>query len=55
MFDVELVAAVVSGDLAHPGGFEHPKHSTDGRSVQAAALRVTHVYRRDHGASSTAR
>lgn len=47
-FDVELVAAGVSGDLAYTVGFEHSEYSFDGVPV-TAVLRVTHVYRREGG------
>jgi ketosteroid isomerase-like protein len=48
-FDVELVAADVSGDLAYTVGFEHSEYSFEGGPVQTAVLRVTHVYRRESG------
>ena len=48
-FDVELVAAGVSGDLAYTVGFEHAEYSFDGGPVQPAMLRVTHIYRRENG------
>jgi ketosteroid isomerase-like protein len=48
-FDVELVAAGVSGDLAYTVGFEHSEYSFDGGPVQPAVLRVTHIYRREAG------
>ena len=48
-FDVELVAAGVSGDLAYTVGFEHSEYSYDGGPVQTAVLRVTHIYRRENG------
>jgi len=48
-FDVELVAAGVSGDLAYTVGFEHSEYSYDGGPVQKAVLRVTHIYRRENG------
>jgi ketosteroid isomerase-like protein len=48
-FDVELVAAGVSGDLAYTVGFEHAEYSFDGGPVQRAVLRVTHIYRRENG------
>jgi ketosteroid isomerase-like protein len=47
-FDVELVAAGVSGDLAYTVGFEHSEYSCDGGPVQPAVLRVTHIYRREN-------
>ena len=46
-FDVELVAAGVSGDLAYTVGFEHSRFSLDGGPVGPGELRVTHVYRRE--------
>jgi ketosteroid isomerase-like protein len=48
-FDVELVAAGVSGDLAYTVGFEHSEYSADGGEVKAQTLRVTHIYRREDG------
>jgi len=48
-FDVELVAAGVSGDLAYTVGFEHSEYSADGGPVRSAVLRVTHIYRREDG------
>jgi ketosteroid isomerase-like protein len=48
-FDVELVAAGVSGDLAYTVGFEHSEYSYDGGPVRPAVLRVTHIYRRENG------
>jgi ketosteroid isomerase-like protein len=48
-FDVELIAAGVSGDLAYTVGFEHSQFSLDGVPVPSATLRVTHIYRREDG------
>jgi len=48
-FDVEVVAAGVSGDLAYIVGLEHSEFSFDGGPVQPATLRVTHIYRREDG------
>jgi ketosteroid isomerase-like protein len=48
-FDVELVAAGVSGDLAYTVGFEHSEFSLDGGPVRPATLRATHIYRREDG------
>jgi ketosteroid isomerase-like protein len=48
-FDVELVAAGVSGDLAYTVGFEHSELSLDGGPVQPSTLRATHIYRRENG------
>lgn len=47
-FEVELVAAGVSGDLAYTVGFEHSRFSLDGAPVGRGTLRVTHVYRREN-------
>jgi ketosteroid isomerase-like protein len=44
----ELVAAGASGDLAYTLGYEHISFSMDGAPVELR-LRVTHVYRREHG------
>lgn len=49
-FDVELVAAGVSGDLAYTVGFEHSEFSLDGGPVRPATLRATHIYRRENDA-----
>ena len=46
---VEIVAAGVSGDLAYTVGFEHTAVSVDGVPVEPYTLRVTHIYRREHG------
>jgi ketosteroid isomerase-like protein len=45
----ELVAAGVSSDLAYTVGYEHISVSMDGVPVEPFTLRVTHVYRREHG------
>ena len=45
----ELVAAGASGDLAYTVGYEHTSTSIDGAPVEPYTLRVTHVYRREHG------
>jgi ketosteroid isomerase-like protein len=46
---VDIVAAGVSGDLAYTVGFEHTAVSVDGVPVKPYTLRVTHIYRREHG------
>lgn len=51
-YDLELVAAGASGDLAYTVGFEHKTVIADGRSV-TYTLRVTHVYRREGGVWKT--
>ncbi len=45
----ELVAAGVSGDLAYTVGYEHTSVSVDGAPLDPYTLRVTHIYRREHG------
>jgi ketosteroid isomerase-like protein len=45
----DLVAAGVSADLAYTAGYEHVSASMDGVPVEPFTLRVTHVYRREHG------
>ncbi|MDD7969063.1 nuclear transport factor 2 family protein [Actinomycetospora lemnae] len=47
-FDLELVAAGASGDLAYTVGFEHKTVVVDGAPA-TYTLRVTHVYRREDG------
>ncbi len=46
---VDIVAASVSGDLAYTVGFEHTAVSVDGVPVEPYTLRVTQIYRREHG------
>jgi ketosteroid isomerase-like protein len=48
-FDVEVVAAGVSGDLAYIVGLEHSEYSLRGGPVRPATLRVTQIYRREDG------
>ena len=48
-YDFELVAAGVSGDLAYTVGYERFSVSIDGGPAGPNTLRVTHVYRREHG------
>ena len=45
----DLVAAGISGDLAYTVGFEHTAHARDGVPDEPYTLRVTHLYRREHG------
>jgi ketosteroid isomerase-like protein len=45
----ELVTAGVSGDLAYTVGYEHTSVFWDGVPLEPYTLRVTHVYRREHG------
>lgn len=48
-FQLEVIAAGVSGDLAYTVGYEHSKVSRDGGPARSNRLRVTHVYRREDG------
>jgi ketosteroid isomerase-like protein len=48
-FELEIVAAGVSGDLAYTVGYEHSVAARDGGPMQPNKLRVTHVYRRENG------
>ena len=45
-YDLELVAAGASGDVAYTVGFEHKTFVGAGEPV-SYTLRVTHVYRRE--------
>jgi ketosteroid isomerase-like protein len=47
-YDIELIAAGASGDLAYTVVFEHTSCSVEGVPKQYR-LRVTHVYRREDG------
>ncbi|MHC1560782.1 YybH family protein [Actinomycetospora sp. C-140] len=47
-YDLELIAAGASGDLAYTAGLEHKTVLVEGRQV-TYTLRVTHVYRREDG------
>jgi ketosteroid isomerase-like protein len=47
-YDVEIVAAGASGDLAYTVGYEHNVVSVRGKP-STYTLRVTHVYRRENG------
>jgi ketosteroid isomerase-like protein len=47
-YEVELVAAGASGDLAYTVTYENSNTSVDGEP-RAYVLRVTHVYRREDG------
>lgn len=48
-FEYEVVAAGASGDLAYIVGIEHTTASVGGAAPEAYALRVTTVFRREHG------
>jgi ketosteroid isomerase-like protein len=47
-YDVDVVAAGASGDLAYMVGYEHNKVKVNGEP-RTYTLRVTHVYRREDG------
>lgn len=47
-FDLDIIAAGVSGDLAYTVGYEHTKASINGEP-KSYTLRVTHTYRREDG------
>ena len=49
-FDIEVVAAGVSGDLAYLVAFEHTTASIGGAPPAPYALRVTTIFRREAGA-----
>lgn len=48
-FEIEIIAAGVSGDLAYTVGYEHSIGAVDGAAPRSSRLRVTHVYRREDG------
>lgn len=48
-YDLELVAAGASGDLAYTVAHEHYEALTNDGSVVRTTLRATHVYRREGG------
>jgi ketosteroid isomerase-like protein len=48
-YELELVAADVSGDMAYTVGYERTSSSVDGGPVTPNVLRVTHIYRREGG------
>ena len=48
-YDVDIVAAGASGDLAYTVGYEHNVVKVGGKP-STYTLRVTHVYRREDGA-----
>jgi len=48
-YNLDLVAAGVSGDLAYTVGYERSAASSEGGPVTPNTLRVTHVYRRENG------
>ena len=48
-YDIELVAAGASGDLASTVAYEHTTASVEGEPAVPYRLRVTHVSRREDG------
>jgi ketosteroid isomerase-like protein len=48
-YDVEIVAAGASGDLAYTVGYEHNRLVKADGEPREYSLRVTHVYRREDG------
>jgi ketosteroid isomerase-like protein len=48
-YNFELLAADISGDLAYTVGYERERLSVNGGPSEPRALRVTHLYRREHG------
>jgi ketosteroid isomerase-like protein len=48
-FELEIIAAGVSGDLAYTVGYEHSVAAREGGPMRPNRLRVTHVYRRENG------
>lgn len=49
-YEIDLVAAGASGDLAYTVAYERTSASVKGGPVEPYTLRVTHVYRRENGA-----
>lgn len=47
-YDIELIAADVSGDLAYTVAYEHTTATVNG-VASTYTLRVTHIYRREGG------
>jgi ketosteroid isomerase-like protein len=47
-YSFEVIAADVVGDMAYTVGYEHTQASIDGEP-RVYTLRVTQVYRREHG------
>ncbi len=48
-YEIELVAAGVSGNLGYTVAYEKTTASVRGGPVESYTLRVTHVYRREQG------
>ncbi len=48
-YDIEVIAAGASGDLAYTVAYEHTTASVEGKPPVQYTLRVTHVYRREGG------
>lgn len=49
-YELEVTAAGVSGDLGYVVGAEHSVASVGGEALGPIALRVTLIFRREHGA-----
>lgn len=48
-YELELIAAGVSGDIAYTVGYERATYSFEGGPVEQRMVRATHVYRREDG------
>jgi ketosteroid isomerase-like protein len=48
-YELEVIAAGVSGDLAYVVGYERSLASLDGGPLRPNVVRATHVYRREDG------
>ena len=48
-YELDVTAAGVSGDLGYVVGAEHSMASVDGEAPAQIALRVTLIFRREHG------
>lgn len=48
-YEIELIAAGVSGDLAYTVAYEETTASVKGGPAEPYTLRVTHIYRREQG------
>lgn len=49
LYDLDVTAASVSGDLGYVVGAEHSKASVSGEEPAAIELRVTLIFRRENG------
>ena len=48
-FELEIIAAGLSGDFAYTVGYERSVAAREGGPMRPNKLRVTHVYRRENG------